>query len=450
MFHLIIILCRYLFVIYIGYFLFEGVSYILDERGIRPASPWLSVAKQRVAIVFMHLTAFLILAYVPNTYAFNRQILILGGLGLLFILCGHVAVDKMYKHSCPLMWNGMFFLMDTGFIMLVRLNPALGERQLLWFLIGFIAMLLIPLFFRFIPKFERLMPVYVVASFVLLLLPLLLGERQFGALNWVSLYGVSFQPSELVKFLYIFYLASLFRKKLNFQQLLIPSAVSALFVCMLVAQKDLGGALIFFMTYVALLFIATDRLALCLCAILGAGVASYGAFRMFPHIQVRVAAWQDPWADMSGGGYQIVRSLFAMGTYGLFGSGLLRGIPGAIPVVESDFIYAAICEEFGSFFGIGLIGVFMMIFYRGVHIALRCNRRYYSLLAAGFTSMLAFQTFLILGGVVKLIPLTGVTLPFVSYGGTSVVVSTLMLGILQWVFMYNRAGSWDSEQEVPA
>jgi cell division protein FtsW (lipid II flippase) len=123
--------------------------------------------------------------------------------------------------------------------------------------------------------------------------------------------------------------------------------------------------------------------------------------------------------------------LFAIGTWGLFGSGLTLGSPKFVPVVNSDFIFAAICEEFGGLFGLLLIGVFIMIFYRGVHISLRCSGAYTSLLASGFTSILAFQTFLILGGNVKLIPLTGVTLPFISAGGSSVIVCIAMIGIIQ-------------------
>ena len=168
-----------------------------------------------------------------------------------------------------------------------------------------------------------------------------------------------------------------------------------------------------------------------------ASAASVVAYKLFSHVRVRVAAWKNPWADIDAGGYQIVQSLFAIGTGGLLGSGLTRGMPLSIPVVSKDFIFSAICEEFGAIFGIGVLAVFVVLFIRGMMIAFVCQRRYYSLICAGFTAMMAFQTFLIVGGVIKLIPLTGVTLPFVSYGGTSITVSILMVSFIQWVHGYH-------------
>jgi cell division protein FtsW (lipid II flippase) len=199
------------------------------------------------------------------------------------------------------------------------------------------------------------------------------------------------------------------------------------------------------MTFMVMLYIATGNPFLFAGGFAVASVASVAAFRLFSHVRVRVAAWSDPFADISGIGFQIAQSWFAIGSWGIAGSGLTLGIPTAIPVVESDFIFAAICEEFGGIFAVGLIGIMLVIFYRGMHIALRSERRYYALLAAGFSSILAFQSFLILGGVTKLIPLTGVTLPFISAGGSSVVVCLLMIGILQWIYSYYR---YNEDEEV--
>ena len=219
---------------------------------------------------------------------------------------------------------------------------------------------------------------------------------------------------------------------------------------LLVLQKDLGSALIFFMTYMVMLYIATSNEFLFFLGMGAASVAAMGAYKLFSHVQVRVAAWRNPWADIDAGGYQIVSSLFAITTWGLFGSGLTKGMPKSIPVVESDMIFSAICEEFGVIFGAGVIGIFIMLLYRGVRIALDCNRRYYSILAAGVTTLISFQAFVILGGVMKLIPLTGVTLPFVSYGGSSVLVSLMMIGLLQWVCVYceQRAQQEQEEQRM--
>ena len=190
------------------------------------------------------------------------------------------------------------------------------------------------------------------------------------------------------------------------------------------------------MTYMVMLYISTSNEILFFAGMGAASAAETLAYHLFSHVRVRVAAWRNPWADIDGGGYQILNSLFVITTWGLLGSGLTKGMPNTVPVVESDFIFAAICEEMGILFGMGIVCLYIMLFFRGILVVIRCQRRYYSLLAAGVITMFAFQAFLIIGGVIKLIPLTGVTLPFVSYGGSSVLVSIMMIGLLQWVNVY--------------
>jgi cell division protein FtsW (lipid II flippase) len=353
----------------------------------------------------------------------------------------------MFKHGDPLIWNATTFLLDVGLIILYRINPVLAKRQFVWFILALIVALLLPVLLKIISKFEYLEILYLIVGWTLLIATFKFGGKKNGATNWIMLpNGYGFQPSEIVKFLFIFYLACVFRKKTSKTKFLFCGAMAAGYVIVLVLQKDLGGALIFFMTYMVMMYISTHNEWLFLGGMGAASVASSLAYRVFPHIRVRVQAWMNPWGDIDKGGYQIVQSLFAIGTWGFLGSGLTLGYPNYVPVVESDFIFAAICEEFGSAFGIGIIGVFIVIFYRGVNIALRCNRRFYSLISAGITNMLAFQTFLILGGVTKLIPLTGVTLPFISNGGSSILVSVTMIAFLQWIYSYNKIQSEDLDE----
>ena len=384
----------------------------------------------------MHLTAFLILSYNPETYLFDWQALLFGAIALVFILVAIQLLDRFYYEGCPLIWTGMLFLMDVSLIMLQRIAPASAHRQLLWMALGLIGMLALPSLLRLIPRFEIFEWAYIIVCYGLLLSTQLFGVEHGGSRNWLEIGDLSFQPSELAKFLFVFYLASVFRKRVELRELLITGFLSAGVVILLVLQKDLGAALIFFMTFMVMLYIATSNEFLFLLGMGAASAAAAVAYRLFSHVRVRVAAWKDPWADIDHGGYQIVSSLFAITTYGLLGSGLTKGMPKSVPVVESDCIFAAICEEFGVLFGAGIICIFIMLLYRGIRITLDCNRRYYSLLAVGITVMLAFQAFVIIGGVIKFIPLTGVTLPLVSYGGTSVLVSLMMLGILQWVCVY--------------
>lgn len=450
MFDLCIMLSRYVFLAYIILFLWQGVVYVAYEQGGRLGNPYTAVSIQRRIVILMHITAFLILSYDRGTHLFNLPTLLFAAISFAFLLAAIRLLDRFYYEGCPLIWTGMLFLLDVSLIMLQRIDPALAHRQLMWMSMGLAGMLCLPAFFRLIPRFEVFEWAYIIVCYGLLICTSIFGTEKGGSTNWLafSLLGrqITFQPSEIAKFLFIFYLASVFRKRVEWKEFLTTGALSAGLVLLLVWQKDLGSALIFFMTYMVMLYIATSNEFLFLLGMGGASVAAIGAYKLFSHVRVRVAAWQNPWADIDKGGYQIVNSLFAITTWGFLGSGLTKGMPNSIPVVESDMIFAAICEEFGAIFGAGIIGIFIMILYRGVRIALDCNRRYYSILAIGVTTMISFQAFIILGGVIKLIPLTGVTLPFVSYGGSSVLVSLLMIGLLQWVCVYCEQQNREAEQ----
>lgn len=448
MFDLIIMISRYLFIFYIGLFLWQAIVYIAYEQGGYLGSPFRAISIQRRLVVMMHLTAFLILAYDRDTHLFSWQALVFGAVALAFLLIAIQLLDRFYYEGCPLIWTGMLFLMDVSLIMLQRIDASLAYRQLAFMALGLAGMLVLPSLLRLIPRFEIFEWAYIIVCYGLLICTLLFGVEHGGSQNWLKIGSFSFQPSELAKFLFVFYLASVFRKRVELKELLITGGLSAGIVLLLVMQKDLGSALIFFMTFMTLLYIATSNEFLFFLGMGGASLAAVVAYHLFSHVRVRVAAWQDPWADIDQGGYQIVTSLFAITTYGLFGSGLTKGMPLSVPVVESDCIFAAICEEFGVLFGAGIICIFIMLLYRGIRITLDCTRRYYSLLAAGITVMLCFQAFVIIGGVIKLIPLTGVTLPLISYGGTSVLVSLMMLGILQWVCVYCEQHSQAEEAKM--
>ncbi|MFI3175225.1 MAG: FtsW/RodA/SpoVE family cell cycle protein [Bacillota bacterium] len=438
MLDLLIMLSRYVFVAYIGVFLWLAVVYIAYEQGGNFGNPYNAVVLQRRIIFAFHITAFSILTF--QTTLFDWETCVFGILCLAFLLLLFFALDKFYYDGCPLIWTGVVFLIDISLVILQRIQPSLAHRQLIWFLIGIIGVMLLPIFLRWFPRFEVFEGACIIISYGLLICTQFFGVESGGSTNWLrfSLLGqsISFQPSEIVKFLFVFYLASVFRKRVGLKSLLISGSLSAGIVLLLVLQKDLGSALIFFMTFMVLLYIATSNEFLFLLGMVAASGASFVAYKIFNHVRVRVAIWSNPWTDIEGSGYQIVNSLFAITTWGMWGSGLTKGVPTVIPVVESDLLFAAICEEFGAIFGAGVIAIFIMLLYRGVRIALDCNRRYYSILAMGVTTMLVFQAFIIIGGVIKLIPLTGVTLPLVSYGGSSVLVSCMMVGLLQWVCVY--------------
>lgn len=345
------------------------------------------------------------------------------------------------------MYNGIFFLTDIGLVMLTRLDDSLASRQFIWCLLGLAVLIVLPPILNILPRLDRFRVLYAALAIVLLMCTLIFGSNFYGSTNWISIGPVAFQPSEVVKLLFVFFLASALSQKPELRQLIVPTAVSAVIILCLVAQKDLGSALIFSMTFLVVIYIATSNVFYLLGGFACGALASVLAYFLFPHVRTRVNVWLDPWSDIENSGYQIAQSLFAVGSYGLFGSGFTRGYADYIPVVERDFIFSAVCEEFGVLFGIGVILVFVMIFLEGVRAALYSRSRYLTLLSAGLTALLTFQTFLIIGGDIKFVPLTGVTLPFVSYGGTSITMSFVIIAIIQWVYMRNDMYKQDKTPE---
>ena len=445
MYDFIILLSRYLFFIYIVVFLFCGLVFVVDERkGLADRIGQLSFI-QKCVIVCMHVTGYLILSYNRQTSAFDASVMILGLAALVYFFVSNFLLKSIYKNGCQLIWNCMYFLMYSGLIMLQRLNPTMASKQLIWITVSTAMMFLIPLILTFLTKLEKFEFFYFITAIVFVILPFFLGDKEYGSLNWIKVGSMGFQPSEIVKFLFLLYIACVFRKSLNLKKLLIVTGFVGFLVLCLVLQKDLGGALIFTITYVLVLYIATSNIVILLGS---AGIISGAciiAYKLFNHVRIRVATWVNPWTDVGDTGYQITQSLFAITTWGLWGSGLTRGMPGSIPVVEKDFIFAAICEEMGTFFGMGIVCIYILMFVRGMIVAVRAKKRFNSILAAGIIIMFSFQTFLILGGVIKLIPLTGVTLPFVSYGGSSVLVSVMLMGLLQHV---NEVTKQEPEDEA--
>lgn len=264
------------------------------------------------------------------------------------------------------------------------------------------------------------------------------GNESFGAQLSLTIGGISIQPSEFVKLTFVFFTASMFYQSTDFRAVAAATAVAAVHVLIMVLSKDLGGALIFFTTYLLMLFVATSNwFYLGLGTLLGTG-AAVGAYQMFAHVRRRVLAWSNPWADIDNKGYQITQSLFAIGTGGWFGMGLCQGMPGKIPVVEKDFIFAAVSEEMGGIFAICVLLICLGCFIQFMMIAASMQAVFYKLIAFGLGIEYISQVFLTVGGVTKFIPSTGVTLPFVSYGGSSILSTFILFGIIQGLYILKR------------
>jgi len=203
-------------------------------------------------------------------------------------------------------------------------------------------------------------------------------------------------------------------------------------------EKDLGGALIFFITFLVMLYVATSQPIYFFSGLIAGCVAAYLSYYKFSHVRVRVMVWKDPWALIDKEGYQVSQSLFAIGTGGWFGMGLSKGLPTSIPVVDSDFIFSAISEEMGGIFAVCLILIFISCFVMFINIAMKLHNTFYKLIALGLSIIYIFQVFLSVGGVTKFIPSTGVTLPLISYGGSSMLSSIIMFSVIQGLYVMNQ------------
>ena len=257
-----------------------------------------------------------------------------------------------------------------------------------------------------------------------------IGIYKYGARNWIGLGGFSLQPSEFMKPVMILCLASGFSQRPRFVKCLPTIAFAAACCGILLAEKDLGAVLLYFLTTVSMYYVATSNALITLSGLaMGAGAAVL-AYQALPYVQGRVAIWRNPWSDPEHLGSQLVHALIAIGSGGLFGMGLGLGMPRNIPLYHSDFIFAAITEEFGLIFAVGLLAVYVLIIMRGLIVAFNARTSFHSLAAFGLVIMLGLQTMLIAGGNTKLLPLSGVTLPLVCYGGSSLVSTFFSMGLL--------------------
>ena len=382
----------------------------------------------------MHFVAFTVL-YLQRT---ELTLLLFYGAQALYLAAVLILFRNLYPLASRLLINNMCMLICTGFIMITRLDYDKSIKQFKIAVISTVVALLIPIIIRKLRFITKMYWFYTLAGIGLLALVAIAATSTYGAKLSFSFGDISVQPSEFVKIIYVFAIAGLLTNAKDFKKLVIATALAAIHVLILVVSKDLGSAMIFFVTYLVMLFVSTRNPFLVLTGILAGSGAAVGAYFLFAHIRVRVQAWKDPFKDYQGGGYQICQSLFSISAGSWFGTGLCQGSPNAIPFVEQDFMFSAIAEELGTIFGICLILVCMSCFIMFVNIAMQLSNRFYRLVAVGLGSTYAAQIFLTVGGGIKLIPMTGVTLPFVSYGGSSMLSTLIMFAVVQGLYMLQR------------
>ena len=326
------------------------------------------------------------------------------------------------------------FLCALGILVLYDTAPAYAYQQAVFCGIGLAGMIGAMTLVRRFRRPDTIAWIAGGASLILLALPVLFGRETNGARNWISLGSVSFQPSEIVKPAMVLCLACWMSRRRWLPWLLFSGGC----LLLLMLQKDLGTALLYYAVALLTCWISSGSLPAVLIGLAGGAAAARWGYDHFAHVQRRVEIWINPWKDYQNAGYQIVQSLVAVASGGLFGVGLGLGAPTSIPIYTSDFIFSVICEQFGLIFGACVLLIYGAFIWRGASIAMAARRRFHGLLAIGATLFLGLQAFLIIGGVLKLIPLTGVTLPFISYGGTSMVSSMCLAGLIQGVGSLNE------------
>jgi cell division protein FtsW len=363
----------------------------------------------------------------------------------------------------------------VGLVVLNRLAPdveatqAFGLQldvaatQLGWFVVGIVAMLVVAIGLRDDGMLRHYKYTWAAAGIGLLIVTALFGYEVNGARLWLNLGPVAVQPGEFIKIILVVFIAGYLadnRALLSGASArigpirvpplpyLLPMLVLFGFVMLIaVRQNDLGQALLLFGIFLTMLFVATGRRSYVLIGLLLFVAGSFAAYKLFPHVAARVDIWIDPFADPANKGFQPVRGLFALARGGLFGEGLGEGLPQSIPYVHTDFIFAAVAEELGLVGAFALLALFLTFVFRGLRVAMLARDEFSALLAVGVTASLGLQTLIIVAGNLKLVPLTGITLPFVSYGGSSVLASFVMLGLLLSV-SHRAARSLDREQGI--
>ncbi len=374
---------------------------------------------------------------------------------LLTAIGGSWLLDRYLLQRDPLLFPLTMLLSGWGLVVIGRLEPAFAARQTLWLIVsvGALVVAIFPYILRWLRNYRYIL---LAVGLILLVCTIRFGVNPSDPTDiyglpklWLGLAGVYFQPSEVLKIILVAFLASYLGEQYPALRTTGLAADSqrwwafsprivgpillmwGMSMVILIWQRDLGTAILFFMLFLTLLYIVSGSILIPIVGVVLILAAGFVAYQLFSVVELRIDIWLNPWPEADGRAYQIVQSLQAFSAGGVFGQGIGQGSPIYIPVIHSDFVFAAIAEEWGSLGIITLLAVIAIVVMRGLRIAvLQQARPFYALLAVGLTTLIGIQSLLIMGGVLKLLPLTGVTLPFLSYGGSSLLTSFIIIGLL--------------------
>ncbi len=411
-------------------------------------------------VVLFQASSMLLLTFKTNPI--DQQALILAGVMPALTLFMTTALPRFWRIDRTIL-TMVLFLCSVSVVTLTAIAraPITPLTQAVYIVAGLIVMVIAIAFIRGLKRVRGWTIFFVLLSLAAIAAPVIIGKEINGAKNWIIIQKggttlITLQPSEFVKMSLVIVLAGFLSSKHSRMTTLGAVAFGAVLCGVLLVEKDLGALLLYFFTTIILYFIATSNL-LITAAGLGAGaVGAVGAYYMFDYVKTRIAIWRNPWLDPEVSGFQIIQALIAIGSGGASGMGLGLGLPRNIPLYHSDFIYAAICEEFGFVFALLLLAVYVIIVMRGISIAMNARSSFHALVAFGVVTMLGLQTLLIVGGNIRLIPLTGVVLPFVAAGGSSMISYMAGIGLLLGISSMNaeadeediRRAEWQEDRPV--
>lgn len=445
--NIVLVSAKYLILIF--FLIFVLISFTV-QKDIPDKKKAASYRLQRIFIILIHALGFLsicIQATLIEDIGFSvGQAIALWAGELAYLLVMSIVIPHFVSLSKALN-NVMCMFITIGFVVQARLAFSISIRQFIILMVATVVFLIFVFFCKRAKFLRNLTWLYCIIGLLLLLLVLALAQFSKGAKLALDLKLFSFQPMEFVKIIFVMFVASAYHKANTFKTVFITAVVALVHIVILVFCKDLGSSLILFLIYVLMTYVATKKFRYILIGTGFLAAAAVLAYKFFAHVRVRVSTWLNPWADIDNKGYQITQSLFAIGTGGWFGVGIFNGSPGYVPEIRNDMVFAAISEEFGALFSILLIILWLCFILMIMRIAVRVGNTFYKLLSFGLGAIFAIQIFLNIGGTIKFIPLTGLNMPFISSGGSSLLSSMVMIGMIQALYVISEA---DVEREREA
>ncbi|MBE5897499.1 MAG: FtsW/RodA/SpoVE family cell cycle protein [Lachnospiraceae bacterium] len=429
MLHILVSASRFSMLIFMA--VYTLYSFTALKSNIKPQRQEKLYKKQTLMIYMLLINGNLVLYLLKM----DQKVLVLAACEMVLLILISVIYKKIYTNASKALVNNMSMLLTVSFMILTRLDMDKAVKQFVFAAVAVVITCFIPLIVAKLEFLSKLGIFYGIIGIVGLAVVLVAAQTTYGAKLSINLGPVVLQPSEFIKIIFIFFVACMLKEVEDFTYLVKVTVVAALHVLILVASKDLGGALIYLVTYLVMVYVATRNPGYMFLGLFAGALASIAAYFMFSHIQARVIAWKDPLSVIDDQGYQICQSLFAIGYGGWFGTGLGQGMPEKIPVVTTDFVFSAISEELGVLFAICIIFICINCFLMFFNISMEIKEYFYKLIALGIGTTYGIQTFLALGGVVKFIPSTGVTLPLVSYGGSSLLCTIIIFAIIQGLYV---------------